>query len=112
MALKRIPAPVRVHLAEDGKQIVIDWQDGLVTEFLAFDLRAECPCAGCVDEMSGRRTLKRGDVDPGIAAVAHGRVGRYALQFQWSDGHTTGIYTYERLRDQSSWDQSRPGKRT
>ena len=105
MALKRIPVPVRVHLADDGKRILIDWQDGLVTEFLALDLRAECPCAACVDEMSGKRTQKREDVDPGVAAVAHEQVGRYALQFHWSDGHTTGIYSYDNLR---SLDKSAP----
>ena len=102
MALKRIPIPVKVDLLEDGRRIEVTWQDGQVTPFAAFDLRAECPCAQCVDEMTGKRTLNRDDVNPEVAATSHGRVGRYALQFQWSDGHSTGIYTYERLRDWES----------
>jgi DUF971 family protein len=49
--------------------------------------------------MTGRRILDPGDVDPSVAATACGRVGRYAVQFHWSDGHSTGIYTYEKLAD-------------
>lgn len=43
--------------------------------------------------------LKIEDVDENVAASSFHKVGRYALQFDWSDGHSTGIYTYERLRD-------------
>lgn len=100
MALKRIPVPTRIELEASGTRIVLHWQDGRVTRFRAFDLRAECPCASCVDEMTGRRTLSREDVDPDVTATAYGRVGRYAVQFQWSDGHSTGIYSYERLREE------------
>jgi DUF971 family protein len=99
MALKRIPIPVRVELQDDGKRIAVHWQDGRIDAYSAFELRAECPCADCVDEFSGKRLLRREDVDPAVSAVAHGPVGRYAIQFQWSDGHRTGIYTYERLRE-------------
>jgi len=99
MALKRIPVPTRIDLEESGTRIVLAWADGRVSRWTAFELRAACPCASCVDEMSGRRTLEPKDVDPGVAATAYGRVGRYAVQFQWSDGHATGIYSYERLRE-------------
>ena len=101
MALKKIPVPVRVDLADGGKRIIIAWQDGRMTEYTAFELRADCPCAGCVDETSGKRILLRENVDPEVAAVAATQVGRYAVQFQWSDNHTTGIYTYERLRERA-----------
>jgi len=99
VGLKRVPIPVTIDLENRGKRIQITWQDGRTGEHLAFDLRAECPCAGCVDEATGIRTLRREDVDPEVAAVEVGRVGRYALRIQWSDGHNTGIYTYERLRE-------------
>ena len=99
MALKRIPIPVKIDLDEGGSRVVVTWQDGRMLAHRAFELRAECPCAGCVDEVTGERTLRRENVDPGVRAVEVGRVGRYALRFQWSDGHNTGIYTYERLRE-------------
>jgi DUF971 family protein len=101
MALKRIPVPLSIDLTDGGKHITIVWQDGRTTEHAAFDLRADCPCAGCVDEMSGKRILLRENVDPEVGAVAAKQVGRYAVQFQWSDNHTTGIYAYERLRERT-----------
>lgn len=99
MALKRIPVPLSMNLEDGGKRIIITWQDGRTTEHAAFELRAECPCAGCVDEVSGKRILLRENVDPEVGAVTATQVGRYAVQFQWSDNHATGIYSYERLRE-------------
>jgi DUF971 family protein len=99
MALKRTPVPVHVDLDEEGRLLALTWQDGKTSRHRAFDLRAGCPCAGCVDEMTGKRTLRPEDVDPGVAAREVGRVGRYALRIRWSDGHDTGIYSYESLRE-------------
>jgi DUF971 family protein len=97
MALTRVPMPQRIDLEDEGRRIAFTWPGGKVTRFAAFDLRAECPCAACVDEMTGRRTLRREDVDPHVRAAAYGWVGRYAVRFGWSDGHDTGIFTFERL---------------
>ena len=99
MGLKRIPLPVQVDLNSGGVHIDVTWQDGRILRYRAFDLRAQCPCAECVDELTGVRKLRPEQVAPEIAAREVGRVGRYALRFQWSDGHNTGIYTYERLLD-------------
>ena len=57
-----------------------------------------CPCAGCVDEMTGVRMLTEAMVPEGVYPLAIEYVGRYALQFYWSDGHSTGIYSFELLR--------------
>ncbi len=97
MALKRIPVPTGLELDDDGAMVVVTWPEGRVDRLAAFELRAVCPCARCVDEISGKRTLKLVDVDPDVRATAVGRVGRYAVQIRWSDGHDTGIYTYEAL---------------
>jgi DUF971 family protein len=97
VGLKSTPIPVQVELPEEGKRLRLVWQDGTERTFAAFDLRVACPCAECVDELSGRRTLDPGKVDPEVRALEVGRVGRYALQIRWSDGHQTGIYAYEKL---------------
>ena len=97
MTLKQTPIPVSVELEDDGKRIVLSWPGGRVDEFAAAKLRFECSCAGCVDEMSGKRVLRKDQVSPDVYAVSYNRVGRYALQFFWSDGHSTGIYPYARL---------------
>ncbi|HET9869696.1 MAG TPA: DUF971 domain-containing protein, partial [bacterium] len=60
-------------------------------------LRSMCPCAQCVDELTGRRTITLEAVDPKVRLVGVHPVGRYALNFQWSDGHGTGLYTFKNL---------------
>ena len=103
MALRKIPIPQGVELEDEGKRVLVRWPGDRVSEFLAFDLRAECPCASCVDEFSGKRILERDKVDSGVAVIQVGRVGRYAFQFKFSDNHSTGIYTYEKM-----WQDSGP----
>lgn len=90
--------PVSIGPTEDEARLRISWGDGVASEFPPRDLRLLCPCAGCVDEMTGVRTLRADAVDGGVYPTAIHYVGRYALQFVWSDGHSTGIYTFEYLR--------------
>ena len=90
--------PREVGPTEDGSRLRIVWQDGAVSELLPWLLRTKCPCAGCVDEMTGLRTLQPETVPPDIYPESIHYVGRYALQFIWSDGHTTGIYPWDLLR--------------
>lgn len=98
MPLKRIPIPTGVEIQNDGGSVLLEWGDGHRSTFGAYDLRVECPCAGCVDEMTGRRTLRPEHVARDVRLLHAARVGRYALQFTFGDGHATGIYTYEWLR--------------
>jgi DUF971 family protein len=100
MANVRTPSPVpqSIDLPNAGNQIVITWQDGGRTAITSFDLRRLCPCASCVNELSGDRVLRREDIDPTVSAESFHRVGRNGLQFQFSDGHGTGIYTHRMLR--------------
>lgn len=62
-------------------------------------LRIECPCAGCVDELTGRRILRPDSVPADIRPLEISYVGRYALSFRWSDGHDTGIFPFRFLRE-------------
>ena len=55
-------------------------------------------CAACVDEFTGARRLDPATVPADVHALTTGTIGRYALNFRWSDGHDSGIYTYARLR--------------
>jgi len=82
----------------DGKALEIQWQDGHISVYEPRYLRLNCPCAGCVDEMTGQRTLMPSMVPEGIYPTAIHYVGRYALQFVWSDGHDTGFFSFETLR--------------
>lgn len=82
----------------DDRELHIAWADGHQTVYGYRDLRQTCPCAGCVDEHTGRRTLRPESVPADIRAEEITLVGRYAIQILWSDRHSTGIFTFQRLR--------------
>ena len=67
-------------------------------------------CAACIDEWTGVRKLKSDDVPLLIMLQDIESVGRYALQFKWSDGHDTGIYSYKLLRELCQCDLCQPVK--
>ena len=69
-----------------------------VSEYVPRQIRLACPCAGCVDEFTGKPLLDPATVPEGIMPVAINYVGGYALAFKWPDGHDTGIYPYDLLR--------------
>jgi len=83
----------------DNKLHII-WYDGTHMAYKFRDLRVECPCASCVDEISGEKVLDPDSIDENIYPLASAYVGNYALEIRWSDGHDTGIYTFEKLRDE------------
>jgi DUF971 family protein len=90
--------PEHIGPTEDGTALSIRWADGHESTYAPRFLRMHCPCAGCVDEMTGVRMLTEQMVPEGVYPLAIEYVGRYALQFYWSDGHSTGIYSFELLR--------------
>ena len=87
---------------EDNVRLIISWDDGSETASDWFRMRANCPCAGCVDEMTGKRTLNPEDLPADVRPNSVSFVGQYAVRFNWSDGHDTGIYTFDKLREISS----------
>ena len=76
----------------------IVWGDGRECLYPVRMLRLNCRCANCVQEMTGAPLLREEDVPLDVRPLQISPVGRYAIQFRWSDGHDTGIYTYETLR--------------
>jgi DUF971 family protein len=91
-----LPIPHAITRRDDG--LLIDWvTDGHHAFYPARELRLACPCAACIEEMSGRALLDPGSVPADIRPVSVSLVGAYGLRIQWSDGHGTGIYTYEQL---------------
>jgi DUF971 family protein len=101
-------SPLEIGPTEDARRLRIVWGDGVRSEYEPRFLRLRCPCAGCVDEMTGIRTLRPESVADDVYPLAIEYVGRYALQFTWSDGHRTGIYPYELLR--RLWDDEPRGQ--
>jgi ATP-binding protein involved in chromosome partitioning len=83
---------------KDPQVTNITWDDGTLMRYPNRYLRSMCPCAQCVNEVTGERMIKLDSIDPTVRITAVAPVGRYALHFQWSDGHGTGLYSFETLR--------------
>ena len=93
-----IPIPHAITPRDDG--LVIEWEAGAEQVWYpALGLRLACPCAACVEEMSGRPLLDPDSVPPDVRPVSVALVGAYGLRVAWSDGHGTGIYTFQRLKE-------------
>ena len=84
---------------EGDSGLRITWADDCVCRYGAAELRRACPCAQCVNEWTGQRTLKPEAVSDELTMADISIVGRYALNFRWSDGHETGIYSFRYLRE-------------
>jgi DUF971 family protein len=96
-----------VSLKREGDGLAIEWTDGVRTFATWRHLRANCPCAACLDERAKPpdpfRVLSPQEAAAGPPAPVTMRpVGRYAYQIVWNDGHDTGIYPLEALRALSS----------
>jgi DUF971 family protein len=91
----------RQIIEESDSAVSIEWSDEAETAYNAVQLRAACPCASCVNEWTGERILKREDVPSDITFSRITIVGRYALNFHFSDGHDTGIFSFNFLRNLS-----------
>ena len=90
--------PTSLRAFKDAGVFEIEWQDGLKGRLPFKLVRYECPCAQCVDEISGVRILRPESVADNIQPIELGYSGNYALKIVWSDQHASGIYTWDRLR--------------
>src|SRR5215210_298497 len=86
-------------IEESDREISIKWSDETETSYNADELRRACPCAGCVNEWTGEKILKADNVADDTNFSHISIVGRYALNFHFSDGHDTGIYSFKFLRE-------------
>ena len=93
--MKAIPKEIKAA----GPQIQIQWSDGHASRYNGRDLRLACRCAACVDEWTHQSLINASGVPSDLKPLTIDVVGNYALHFGWSDGHTTGIYSYDYLRE-------------
>jgi DUF971 family protein len=88
-------------IEESDREISIKWSDEKESVYGAAQLRRACPCALCVNEWTGEKILKEENISEDLSFSHITVVGRYALNFHFSDRHDTGIYSYKYLRDLS-----------
>jgi DUF971 family protein len=89
------------HIEAIGTELAIRWEDGAETYHRMEDLRAASPSA----ENTGEQDLlgnRIGGTDqkhfPGVMVTGWRMIGSYAVQFDFSDGHNTGLFGYDMLR--------------
>ena len=90
--------PVQI-VEENDAEISVTWSDDVVTNYRASQLRRSCPCAGCVNEWTGEKMLDEKNIPDDLSFDHITVVGRYALNFDFSDGHDTGIFSFKYLKD-------------
>ncbi len=92
---------VLLECAQVGSNLALRWDDGEET-FLGLEfLRRACPCAACGGEPDVLGRVVRPQVHYNARSfelTRIGRVGGYALQAAWADGHQTGLYSFDYLR--------------
>ena len=93
--------PIQI-VEESESEISIKWSDDADTRYSAAQLRRACPCAGCVNEWTGEKMLEAAGIPDDLSITSTSIVGRYALNFHFSDDHDTGIYSFKYLRDLSN----------
>lgn len=87
-------------IRQDGpRTLAVVWADGRESRIDVRALRLACACAHCIDEWTGEERLDASRVPEGVHPLRIERVGRYAIQIEWSDGHASGIYPFTRLRE-------------
>ena len=96
-------APSNIQLI--GTEVAIVWSDGAESYFDPEKLRAASPSA----ETQGERDVLGNQYGgggsrkfPGVRVLGWEQIGNYALRFEFSDGHRTGLYSYEYLRTLAS----------
>jgi DUF971 family protein len=93
---------------EGAEKLVIEWKDGHRSVYRWQYLRDKCPCAACREEKlkptDPFHILKPSELVP-LTPVAMAPVGHYAYRIAWSDGHDSGIYTLEHLRELCQCDE-------
>lgn len=99
--------PADIAVSTERRELRIRWKDGHESAYPFDLLRKECPCAVCNDlrdkaavSAGPSLTVLTGPVAKAgeVQATAVSPVGRYAINFVWSDGHDSGIYAFDYLR--------------
>lgn len=96
--------PTGVKADRTERVVTITWSDGRSCTYPFAGLRAICPCVECKGGHENMGTppdidLLHSAENPSLSLESIEPVGSYALQFNWSDGHDTGLYTWKYLRE-------------
>jgi DUF971 family protein len=101
---RKQPTSIKVHVST-GEGLEVVWSDAHSSKYGFAYLRDNCPCAMCNDEREKKSQHGAPTASPlpmykpRVTASGATAVGNYAIQFQFSDSHATGIYSFGHLRE-------------
>lgn len=93
--MSEVPQTIRARKDESVFEII--WNDERTSKYPFYFLRCQCPCAACVNEFTGERMLDPATVPRDIEPAEVAFSGNYALKIKWTDGHFTGLYSWDYL---------------
>ncbi|RZA25676.1 MAG: DUF971 domain-containing protein [Proteobacteria bacterium] len=82
----------------DSRTLAVHWTDDKKSLYDTVELRRQCRCAHCIDEVTKEPKLDPDSVPESLRPVKIESVGRYAMTIAFTDGHKTGIYSFDYLR--------------
>jgi DUF971 family protein len=108
---RKKPLAIKIHVSS-GAGVDITWADNHTSHYDFVYLREECPCATCNEKRDQEQQHKHAAAavapissavlpmfKPKIRAQSATQVGNYAVQINFNDGHNTGIFSYDHLRN-------------
>jgi len=105
---RRIEGEAHPVVTPERGRLHILWPDGVESRVANKAVRASCQCALCVNEFTGQPLLDPDGIPADIRAEAVQPLGNYAVAITWSDGHSSGIFSWEHLRNVAGLDQTAP----
>lgn len=89
------PSAIRAH--QNDQVLELAWDGETPVRVTYHHLRANCPCATCRDEWTGKRLLDPATIRQDLKLEGMEPVGNYAVRLSWNDGHSSGLYTWDAL---------------
>jgi DUF971 family protein len=89
------PRPTNIVLHQASRVLEIDFDDGMQATYSCEFLRVYSPSAEVRGHGAGQETLQIGKEEVNISAIEP--VGNYAVKLVFSDGHDTGLYSWDYL---------------
>lgn len=91
------PWPTELRLSEKGRLLVVSFSDGTRFDLRAEYLRVESPSAEVQGHGAGQKKLVSRKSDVSITNIEP--VGNYAARLLFSDGHDSGLFTWDYLHE-------------
>ena len=101
----KAPAPTEVELRSADEELRVVWEDGRASAYPLRYLRGFCPCANCQGHGGGELLFVEPPSPLTLDKIE--AVGNYAIGLNWNDGHSSGIYSWEVLRELCPSDEAR-----